>query len=114
MGTKTTAPPMTAPKYPGVEESHKYGPITERKEAPKETNAPVYIEDGANKYSHIPERQRVEGQLAMCGPKFRGVDDSSKYNESPMKAPIEGQRLMTAPIFPGIEASNSYGTAIYS
>merc|ERR1711993_113983 len=50
-----------------------------------------------------------EGQLAMCGPKFRGVDDSSKYNESPMKAPIEGERLMTAPIFPGIEASNKYG-----
>jgi hypothetical protein len=50
----------------------------------------------------------------MCGPKFRGVDDSSKYNPKTERAPCEGQRLMTAPVFPGIEASNNYGPAIWS
>merc|ERR1712241_341173 len=156
------APPMTAPKYQGVEESHKYGPVTERKQAPKGINVPIYVQDGENKYSHIPEKQpgeliqqapvyrgveskntyapseekvinqalligpcyptvdheckyipevkeRAEGQLAMCGPKFRGVADTSLYNETPQRAPIEGTRLMTAPIFPGIEANNKYG-----
>merc|ERR1719232_1844077 len=96
---KTTAPPMTAPKYPGVEESHKYGPITERKEAPKETNAPVYIEDGANKYSHIPEKQT--GELIQQAPVFRGVEAKNSY--APSEEKVVNQPLLIGPCYPTVE-----------
>merc|ERR1712136_528545 len=96
---KTTAPPMTAPKYPGVEESHKYGPITERKEAPKETNAPVYIEDGANKYSHIPEKHT--GELIQQAPVFRGVEAKNSY--APAEEKVVNQPLLIGPCYPTVE-----------
>ena len=96
---KTTAPPMTAPKYPGVEESHKYGPITERKEAPKETNAPVYIEDGANKYSHIPEKHT--GELIQQAPVYRGVESKNTY--APSEEKVVNQPLLIGPCYPNVE-----------
>jgi hypothetical protein len=75
-------------------------------------SVPVYIEDGANKYCNIPQKQYGElfhplplhgpnvdskncynpemekqpGQLVMAGPKFVGVDDQCKYTPEIKKA----------------------------
>merc|ERR1712228_771539 len=131
---------MVGPKYPGIQDSgYEYNPPSTRGQLPKVEiiSAPVFVEDGGNKYSVVPEKTHGElfhplplhgpgveaknafcpqeekqpGQLVMAGPKFRGIDDSSKYNIAPMKSPLDGTRLMTAPIFPGIKAENSFGPA---
>merc|ERR1712038_1952950 len=129
---------MVGPKYPGIQDSgYEYNPPSTRGQLPKVEviSAPVFVEDGANKYSVVPEKTHGEllhplplhgpgveaknaycpqeekqpGQLVLAGPVFSGIDDSSKYNIAPMKSPLDGTRLMTAPIFPGIKASNKYG-----
>merc|ERR1719328_682835 len=53
---------MVGPKYPGIEEAHEYNPPSRRNELPtvELVNAPVYIDDGANKYCNIPEKQYGE------------------------------------------------------
>merc|ERR1712088_307030 len=98
-----------APVYRGVESKNTYAPSEEKVINQALLIGPCY--PNVEHYcKYIPEvKERPEGQLAMCGPKFRGVADTSLYNETPMRAPIEGDRLMTAPIFPGIEANNKYG-----
>merc|ERR1712168_1677685 len=125
---------MTGPKYPGIEESHKFGPVSDRKPKVEEVRAPIFLAEGANKYSVVPEKvygdliqqapvfrgveakssynpveEKQPGQLILAGPVFRGVDDQCKYVPEASRAPIEGQRLMTGPVFPGIEPSNCYG-----
>merc|ERR1712029_776444 len=131
---------MVGPKYPGIEEAHEYNPPSRRNELPtvELVNAPVYIDDGANKYCNIPEKQYGEifhalplhpnveakncyspqeekqpGQLVMAGPKFVGVDDQCKYNPDLKKADTEG--LMGAglngPKFQGIPGGSLYNIA---
>ena len=69
--------PMTGPKYPGVEESHKYGPVKERVPGVKDISGPVYPVDPNNKYSMVPER--VSGQAIMAGPAYKNVESANQY-----------------------------------
>merc|ERR1712088_437793 len=96
--------PMSTPKYPGIEESHKYGPITERKTAPKEICVPVYVDDGANKYSHIPEKHH--GELIQQAPVFRGVESKNEY--APSEEKVVNQPLLIGPCYPTVEHDNKY------
>merc|ERR1719325_96523 len=133
---------MVGPKYPGIQDSgYEYNPPSTRGQLPKVEviSAPVFVEDGANKYSVVPEKTHGEllhplplhgpgveaknaynpdikkadtsSMLTFSGPVFPGLPGGSLYNEAPMKSPLDGQRLMTTPIFPGIKAENSFGPA---
>jgi len=98
------APPMAAPKYPGVEESHKYGPVTERKQAPKGINVPIYVQDGENKYSHVPEKQ--PGELIQQAPVYRGVESKNVY--APSEEKVVNQALLIGPCYPNVEHDSKY------
>jgi hypothetical protein len=100
---------MSGPKYPGVEESHKYGPVTERKETVKEICVPVYTEDPNNKYCHIPEK--AVGQHIQATPVYYGVEAKSTYDGS---GPLDveekqtGQLVMAGPVFRGVSDDSHY------
>ena len=79
---------MSGPKYPGIEEAHKYGPVTDRVRGPSEVAGPVYIEDGSNKYSLVPERK--SGQIVMAGPAYANVDAKNTYQ--PMGDKVKGTK----------------------
>merc|ERR1712018_812042 len=105
---------MVGPKYPGIQDSgYEYNPPSTRGQLPKVEiiSAPVFVEDGANKYSVVPKKADTSSMLTFSGPVFPGLPGGSLYNEAPMKSPLDGQRLMTTPIFPGIKAENSFGPA---
>merc|ERR1719361_2159038 len=95
---------MAAPKYPGVEESHKYGPVTERKQAPKGINVPIYVQDGENKYSHVPEKQ--PGELIQQAPVYRGVESKNVY--APSEEKVVNQALLIGPCYPNVEHDSKY------
>jgi len=127
---------MMGPKYPGIEESHKYNPPSRRDELPTVdiVTVPVYIEDGANKYCNVPEKQYGElfhplplhgpnveskncynpeeekqpGQLVMAGPKFVGIDDQCKYTPAIKKADTEGMIVVAGPCFRQIVHTSLY------
>ena len=117
---------MTGPKYPGIEESHKYGPRRDRKPKVEEVNAPIYIAEGANHYSEIPQKfhgdliqqapvfrgvesancyapveEKQPGQLVLAGPKFRGVDDQCKFVPEIKK--VENDLAFCGPVFRGVD-----------
>jgi len=124
---------MTGPKYPGIEESHKFGPVSDRKPKVEEAHAPIYIADGANKYSHVPEKvygdliqqapvfrgvesancyapveEKQPGQLVLAGPVFRGVDDQCKYVPEVKKADTESLLAFQGPVFRGVSDNVKY------
>jgi len=127
---------MMGPKYPGIEESHKYNPPSRRDELPTIdiVSVPVYIEDGANKYCNVPQKQYGElfhplplhgpqveskncynpeeekqpGQLVMAGPKFVGVDDQCKYTPDIKKADTEGMIVVAGPCMRQIVHTSLY------
>ena len=107
---------FAGPKFPNksnqIVESNVYAPVEERQRGHLINVGPVIgspYEPIQHDNKFIPESKRVDPQLAMCGPKFRGVSDGSLYNITQERAPCEGERLMTAPAFPGIEAQHKYG-----
>ena len=69
---------MSGPKYPGIEESHKYGPVNPRVRGEMPVNGPVYPVDPNNKYSIVPDRK--SGQIVMAGPSYAGVTHANQYN----------------------------------
>jgi len=95
---------MTAPKYAGVEESHKYGPVTERKEAVRGICVPVYTEDPTNQYSNIPDKKC--GELIQASPVYRGVDPKSCYN--PVEEKVTAVPILVGPMYAGVEHDSKY------
>jgi len=95
---------MSGPKYPGIEESHKFGPVSDRKPKVEEVRAPIFVADGANKYSVVPEK--VYGDLAFNAPVFRGVEAKSSYNPVEEKQP--GQLILAGPVFRGVDDQCKY------
>jgi len=128
---------MVGPKYPGIQDSgYEYNPPSIRGTLPKVEiiSAPVFVEDGANKYSVVPEKTHGElfhplplhgpgvesknsycpqeekqpGQLVLAGPVFRGVDDQCKYTPQIRKADTESQLVMSGPKFRNIVDTSLY------
>ena len=131
---------MVGPKYPGIQDSgYEYNPPSTRGQLPKVEviSAPVFVEDGANKYSVVPEKTHGEllhplplhgpgveaknaynpemekqpGQLVMAGPKFKGVDDQCKYNPDIKKADTSSMLTFSGPVFPGLPGGSLYNEA---
>ena len=50
-------------------------------------------------FQFSPHTEHVSGELAMVGPKYRGVDDSSKYNPTVQR--VSNEKMMTGPVYPG-------------
>ena len=69
---------MTGPKYPGVVESHSYGPVGVKVRGELAVTGPVYPADPANKFSIVPERR--SGQPILAGPAYHGVEAKNMYN----------------------------------
>merc|ERR1719338_66916 len=72
---------MVGPKYPGIQDSgYEYNPPSIRGQLPKVEviSAPVFVEDGANKYSVVPEKTHGEllHPLPLHGP---GVEAKNAY-----------------------------------
>ena len=59
---------MSGPKYPGVTESHKYGPVPPRPPQAGEMTGPVHLADGKNQFSKVDER--VAGQVTSMSFSF--------------------------------------------
>ena len=59
---------MSGPKYPGVTESHKYGPVPPRPPQAGEMTGPVHLADGKNQFSKVDER--VAGQVTSMSSSF--------------------------------------------
>ena len=59
---------MSGPKYPGVTESHKYGPVPPRPPQAGEMTGPVHLADGKNQFSKVDER--VAGQVTSMTSSF--------------------------------------------
>jgi len=84
---------MTAPIFPGIEASNKYGPI----EPP------------------LAPTEKIKSAVPMSTPKYPNIEAKNKYNLEeldngfPEKAHAGGEHLMTAPKYPGIEESHKYG-----
>merc|ERR1712110_882113 len=131
---------MVGPKYPGIQDSgYEYNPPSTRGQLPKVEfiSAPVFVEDGGNKYSVVPEKTHGEllhplplhgpgveaknafcpqeekqpGQLVLAGPVFRGVDDQCKYTPDIKKADTESQLVMSGPKFRRIADTSLYNEA---
>merc|ERR1719507_2700169 len=120
--------PMAGPKLPNVEESHKYGPVPERRAPMGAVSTPVYGVEGDNKYNIVnprvkgeivmagpkyteekshyhPQSEKVKGELAMCGPVWQCTDSNNKYN--PETKRVEGDLALTAPVYRGVDIQHS-------
>ena len=67
---------MSGPKYPGVTESHKYGPVPPRPPQAGEMTGPVHLADGKNQFSKVDER--VAGQVTSMSSSFSELDTNFK------------------------------------
>jgi hypothetical protein len=131
---------MVGPKYPGIQDAgYEYNPPSTRGQLPKVDiiSAPVFVEDGGNKYSVVPEKTHGElfhplplhgpgvsaknaycpqeekqpGQLVLAGPVFRGVNDQCKYTPAIKKADTESQLVMAGPKYIRIADTSLYNIA---
>ena len=123
------AVPMSGPKLPMVESSHKYGPVTPRREPMTDVSTPVYGVEGDNKYSVVnprvkgeivmagpkyveeksnyhPQSEKVKGELAMCGPVWQCTDANNKYNPETKK--VEGELALCGPKYRGVADTSKY------
>lgn len=84
---------MTAPIFPGIEASNKYGPV----EPP------------------LAPTEKITSVVPMSTPKYPNIEAKNKYNLEeldngfPEKAHPGGEPIMTAPKYPGVEESHKYG-----
>ena len=92
--------PMVGPKLPGVEESHKYGPVPARRAPMSDASYPVYGVEGDNKYNVV--NPRVKGQIVMAAPKY--VEEKSHYH--PQSEKVKGQIVMVGPVWQDVDSSN--------
>ena len=78
---------MTGPKYPGVVESHSYGPVGVKVRGELAVTGPVYPADPANKFSIVPERR--SGQPILAGPAYHGVEAKNMYNPQVCRVSVQ-------------------------
>jgi hypothetical protein len=64
-------PPFVGPKYPKVEESHKYGPVPPRSGPDREMMGPVYPGvDPTNRYDVVSWKNTYIGRTSKCNSNF--------------------------------------------
>ena len=85
---------MAGPKYPGIVESHSYGPVGVKVRGEIAVTGPVYPADPANKFCIVPERR--SGQPILAGPAYHGVEAKNLYN--PQTDRVSGELVMTGPV----------------
>ena len=68
---------MSGPKYPGVTESHKYGPIPPKPPQAGEMTGPVHLADGKNQFSKVDER--VAGQVSSLSLLYFWAEFDTKF-----------------------------------